>query len=396
MNNRIFRGMRNVLLSGIFVLSISQCARQGDQHFTDNAVAEKFYQQGTTFMQQGFYKEAIPPLTEAIKNDQHFVAAFINRALSYNKLKDYTAGLQDAESALRWNSESSYAWFHKAEAERGLGKYMDAANDYQSAAKYESESSYRYNELAAQCYESAGKIDKAKEIRDNLSKATDADSLVGRGIFKYQKAQYSDAIKDFTAAIAQDPNLLPAYYHRGLCEATLDQYKDALVDYDKVIQLDSNYEQGYYLRGWDKFFLGDFVGSEKDFRQHVTINDMGEGHSPYSVIMCTLAYRKTNPSNPGDYMLKWWQPYEYAKWPQPVLKFLRHEISAADLLSAADTNDRMTEAKAYIGVQDSIEGKTNEAIENLNWVQQNGNRSFSEYQLALSELARLAKSGAHP
>ncbi len=392
MNSTMFMAARNVLLSTALVLSLSQCAQ--DQRFTDNPVAEKFYQKGTTLMQQGFYQEAIAPLTDAIKDDPHFVAAFINRSLSRIKLKDYKGGLEDAESALRWNPESSYAYFHKAEAERGLGKFIDAANDYQSAAKFEPEAGYRYNELAAACFERAGQGDKAKEIRESLSKGTDVDSLVGRGLAAYRQARYSDAIKDFTAAIAQDRNLLQAYYNRGLCEATMDEYKEALADYDKVLSLDSNYEQGYYLRGWDKFFLGDFVGSEEDFRHHVSINDVGEAHSPYSVIMCALNDRKTNRLSGADDILKWWQQYSYDKWPNPVLKFLRHEISAADVLAAANTNDLMTEAKAYIGLQYSTEGKKNEAIDNLNWVLQNGNRTFSEYQLPFSELRRLTKSGS--
>jgi hypothetical protein len=78
-----------------------------------------------------------------------------------------------------------------------------------------------------------------------------------------------------------------------------------------------------------------------------------------------------------------------------VLQFLRHEVSTADVLSAAKTKDLMTEAKAYVGLEYSIEGKTKQAIDNRNWVKLNGNRSFSEYQLALSELGKLANSKAH-
>src|SRR5580658_3923930 len=96
MNKGIFSAAISVLsLTGV-LLSLSQCEASG--RFTDNPTAEKFYQKGTTFMQQGFYDQAMPPLTEAIKNDEHFVAAFINRSLCRNKLKDYKGALQDAQS----------------------------------------------------------------------------------------------------------------------------------------------------------------------------------------------------------------------------------------------------------------------------------------------------------
>ncbi len=394
MNKKALSGALSILSLVCIVISLARCGfgENSSEHFTDNSTAEKFYKKGTTLMQQGFYQDAIPPLTEAIKNDEHFVAAFINRSLCWNKIQDFKKALQDAESALRGNSESSYAWFHKAEAEKGLHKYTDAAQDYQTAAKYEPEAGYRYNQLAVACLESAGQTAKAKELQANIDKATDEYSLIGRGLAKYKNGQYIEAVKEFTAAIAKDPRAEQAYYNRGLCQATLGRYKEALEDYNQVLKLDSSDAQAYYLRGWDKFFMGDFAGAAEDFVKHVGMNDVGESHSPYSVIACVLAYRKMNHEAGADYMLKWWQPYEYDKWPRPVLKFLRHENTVNDVLAAANTNDLMTEAKTYIGMQYSVEGKINEAKEYLHWVEVYGNRSFSEYQLALSELARIAKA----
>ncbi len=389
-NKTILSAGVNILSLTCLLLSLSQCG--ASERFSDNPTAEKFYQKGTTFLQQGFYDRAIPPLTEAIQNDEHFVAAFINRSLCRNKLKDYKEALQDAQSALRWNPESSYAWFQKGQAEQGLHEYIDAAKDYRNAAQYEPEAAYRYNELAAICFESAGQKGKAKELRANQEAASDINSLISRGLFKYEKGLYSEAINDFTAAIAQDSKSLQAYYNRGLCEATLGQYQLALADYGQALKLDPEYGQAYYLRGWDKFYLGDYNGSAEDFRKHVGMNDMGEAHSPYSVILSSFAYRRANRPDAAEYMLKWWKEYEYEKWPVQVIRFLRHENTVADVLSAANNNDLMTEAKAYIGMEYSLEGKINEAEENLKWVEVNGNRRFSEYQLALSELAKLAKS----
>jgi tetratricopeptide (TPR) repeat protein len=375
-----------ILFAGALVM-LCGCAQT--DHFSDDPTAEKFYKQGTTLMQQGYYDKAIPPLNEAIEHDQHFVAAFINRAKCKNEIRDYQGALEDGESAVKWNPESSYAFFQKAKAEEGLQKFVDAANDYQSAAKCEPEGAYCYSDSAAKCYELSGQPEKARELRAKLSEASDATTLLSRGLLELRKQELSEAKKDFTAAITQDPAMMDAYYNRAQCESLLGEHTKALDDLNKVIEGRPDVAQAYYTRGWVKMDLADYDGAAEDFKHHVTINDVGEAHSPYSVMLCALAYRKAQNPRAGDYMLGWWQPNETKMWPYPVLRFLRGEITGKDLLSAADTNDRMTEAKTYLGMQQSIEGKTKEAVENLSWVRGNGNRSFSEYQLALSELGRM-------
>jgi len=59
------------------------------------------------------------------------------------------------------------------------------------------------------------------------------------------------------------------------------------------------------------------------------------------------------------------------------------------LRRAADNNDRMTEARAYIGMNLLLEGKQQEAVEHFRWVQASGRKTYLQYRLALAELKRL-------
>ena len=79
-------------------------------------------------------------------------------------------------------------------------------------------------------------------------------------------------------------------------------------------------------------------------------------------------------------------------WPYPIVAYLRKEISKEALLSAATDNDKMTEARAYMGMALSATGERQEALKHLQWVKDNGNKSFVEFPAALTELRRLEQS----
>lgn len=77
-------------------------------------------------------------------------------------------------------------------------------------------------------------------------------------------------------------------------------------------------------------------------------------------------------------------------WPYPIIRYLRGEIPQTTLINSATDNDKMTEARAYIGMQLSLAEQSSEALNHFRWVTENGNRDFTEYTLALSESKYIA------
>ena len=64
-----------------------------------------------------------------------------------------------------------------------------------------------------------------------------AEFLLNRGNEKYSKGDFTDAIQDFSEAMALDPKVAPAYYNRGLAYHNLGQHDKAMKDYDQAIAL---------------------------------------------------------------------------------------------------------------------------------------------------------------
>jgi hypothetical protein len=73
-------------------------------------------------------------------------------------------------------------------------------------------------------------------------------------------------------------------------------------------------------------------------------------------------------------------------WVCQPMRYLSREQTAEEFIARATDNDKMTEAKTYVGVDLALEGKMTQALPYLEWVKANGNRGFYEYPLAVAWL----------
>ena len=68
-------------------------------------------------------------------------------------------------------------------------------------------------------------------------------------------------------------------------------------------------------------------------------------------------------------------------WPYPVVRILRGENNEKALLAAATDNDKMTEVRCYIGLDEALKNHLATASEHLLWVKKHGNPRFSEHAM---------------
>lgn len=356
--------------------------------YTDNREAEKFYEKGCHLMEAGHYQDAIPPYIEAVKRDKNFVAAYINLALCYNHVNQPRQAIEAATNALKGNNESSYAYINRSIAYQTLGQWDKALLDVNQAIRYENDAA-RYYIRRAKIYEKLGQFDKAKADRDHIIHlpAKTADDYYERSCAFYEIGNFVKALIDCTSAIKQkgsDPQL---YYQRGLTEATLGNYNKAIADYNRAILLNDKYAQAYYLRGASYLFSNQNDKAILDFKKHIQLTNWQEAHGPYSVMFLAIAYKRLNKDAEAQKILFEGKQHASANdWPAPVIAYLNKQISANELLAKANNKDLLTEAHAYIGADLAAAKKMKAAQEHLSWVKQNGNKSFSEYQLASSIL----------
>jgi tetratricopeptide (TPR) repeat protein len=87
-----------------------------------------------------------------------------------------------------------------------------------------------------------------------------ANTYLNRGIAYNAKLKFDEAIRDFNAVLALDPEIADAYTNRGLARQQKGATDPALADFSKAIELDPNAFYAFYNRGliylakreWDK------------------------------------------------------------------------------------------------------------------------------------------------
>ncbi len=92
-------------------------------------------------------------------------------------------------------------------------------------------------------------------ISTSWSYAQTADELLRVGIEKYNKAEYIDAITNFTKSIELDSNNSVTYYYRGLSKFFQKDYLWSIEDLSTSIVLDSNNYEAFNYRGLAKYEL---------------------------------------------------------------------------------------------------------------------------------------------
>ncbi|MGE0822019.1 MAG: tetratricopeptide repeat protein [Candidatus Binatia bacterium] len=226
-------------------------------------------------------------------------------------------------------------------------------------------------------------FDKALRLNPRYTEAYNA-----RGIAYHELAQYDRAIKDYDEALALNPQYSEAYFNRGNAYNDMRQYEQAIKDYDEVIRLDQNHVGAYYNRALAHMTLQQGEAAV-DARAYLNLRGWQEeeGRSQYMVIFAYFGDRWAKRDNEAKQILEEAaSKCNQAVWPYPVIRYLRREVSAEDLLAAATDSDKKTEARTYLGLDLMLAGKQEEGRRHLQWVKDNGRKAFAEYAFALAAL----------
>jgi lipoprotein NlpI len=109
------------------------------------------------------------------------------------------------------------------------------------------------------------------------------------------------------------------------------------------------------------------------------------------VIFGSISYRRAGKPTEAKEMLELAAKRSNTNsWPYRVISYLRGELTPDTLASlAAGSNDRLTEAHGYIGLDLLLKDQKDAAVTHLKWVKEHGNPNFVEYIFSTIELNRL-------
>ena len=223
---------------------------------------------------------------------------------------------------------------------------------------------------------------KAASPRTVASLRAEADALMERG-------RYDDAAERLARAATAASPFPAALYELGRAHMARAAWPEATSTFARLRGLDPR--PGWDLnRAFDAYRLGYGVYVAGAARAYIARAGWADGASPYAAFAAFLALVRHQRGEQASVLLR-----DLAvavsgdEWPVPVVRFFQNQLPARDLISRADSDRERTEARAYVGLLASAEGRRDEALGHLQWVQAEGDRTMVEYRWAVAELGRL-------
>lgn len=301
-------------------------------------------------------------------------------------------------------------------------KQLEFDKEMQTAVLSEAEVKYYQANLLLRLHEfdeAEGYLQKSIELDPKL-----AAPQVSMGILRFQQGRRSEAVPFFERALKEDPqNYLAHIYYalalsaEGKTEKAIKSYKEAirlkpdslkaytqlaalysslwreeeaLAAYNQASRVDLYESSVYRSRAYILLRLGRGQLAAVNARSYVNLEGWHDISAPYMSLAAYFGYRQAKQDADAAKMLDdALAKYDAEDWPYAVFKYLHRDITAQQLMELANDKGKLTEAHTYIGLDMSLAGRRDEALEHLRWVKENGLRNYVEYPLAVRELVRL-------
>jgi tetratricopeptide (TPR) repeat protein len=182
----------------------------------DMPTAFKNLDEGVALLESGDLEAAVARFDTAIELKPDFSEAYLRRGVAYARMEDFDAALKDLNETIRLDPENFEAHFYRFVSHFRLGHYTAALQD--CTVVYLS-GFYGNIGFSEKCYSFLG----ALTIRDS-------DGT--------REPSPDDLLKDFDAAIQDDPDLAVAYLFRSFAHLNIDDMASAAQDMQDALRLD--------------------------------------------------------------------------------------------------------------------------------------------------------------
>lgn len=302
------------------------------------------------------------------------------------------------KSELDFTRETTLRTLSDAEAKVVLGDLLLMQRRYPEAQAHFAEALQRDPNLASAHY-SMGRLhllqDKDSEAQKCFENAVSKNPQSHMAHFQLarlllQTGKPEPALAAFHKALEINPNVPNLQYSFGLFQKALGNEEKAIEAFKKSLSLAPlNFLP---LRVLSNLHLQRAEGNLAAIYGATYVQRQGwdDESAPYMALTAHFGYRQVQRMVPAANILnEALTNLKPGDWPVPVFKYLKKEITAAELLKQAKDNDQLTEAHAYVGLDLSLNGETAVAVEHLEWVRDHGTKTFVEYEFAVAELKRL-------
>lgn len=357
--------------------------------------ATQFVAEGNRYSSERQYDKAVDSFRQAIRLDPDLAAAYHGLGLVYVNMGRASDALEPMKAAVRLDPDNSVAHLNLAITLEHLRRFDEALTELNEAKRLNPKDARNYHELGNLMNNFLGRPDDALaaylEARRLDPHIPAVQHNIGLTLMKLGRA--GEAIEPLQAALRLDPHYRNARYLLSDAYGILGRYEEAAQSWGKFLELVPNAAEALTKRSWSYFYQGGH-GREAaaDARQYLDVHGWRTPISTYVAIMAHLGYGEAGMEQEAQAVLEEATAKANAgAWPYQIVRYLKDELAAEELLQAATDNDKKTEAHAYMGLALRLKGESERARQHFEWVREYGNKRFYEYPLALTELKRLGR-----
>lgn len=358
----IHTGPRRAFVLAFLWLAVTATASAQNAGGQAAPAALSLSEEGTAHAKQRRYDQAILAFQRAIAVDPKFAHAHYGLGTTYLNLGKPAEALEPLRTAVRLDPSLP-------------GAQMNLGMTLASMRRHD---------------ESMVHFDAARRLRPDDPAVHDSIGFALHNNGRIEE-RFDEAIEPLETAARLDPRYDNARYHLSNAYNRVGRFEDAVQSFTTLLALRPDLPEGLQHRAWNALYAGGrgamVAADATRFLERV---EWKHATAPFMAVVASIGHRQSGDGEAAEAILDEALRRGRAEvWPSPVIRYLRGQQTAEQLLADADTNDRRTEARAYLGLDLILRGRVDEARGHFEWVREFGNRRFLEYTLAVAELNRL-------
>jgi len=270
-----------------------------------------------------------------------------------------------------------------------------------------------------------GATDEAeKELRAALTMNPDhVDARVALAGVRLTQGRPDDAIASLSEVTRAAPTHLAAQYYLGVALAQSWRHAEAAAAFDRSLKLNPEHTFSWASLSTSALAMNRDVHANAAFQQvlqrdsnpafylahaqmalRVGRNDaaaaaarsyigrvgLSNETAQYASFLAAIASWRAGQAGDADDILSEARSVIPVKsWTSAVVQFLQGQLDPERFLAMAGDIGQRTEAHTYVGFKSDLAGRTEEALTHFRWVIDHGAHTYSEYNLARNEIARM-------
>jgi tetratricopeptide (TPR) repeat protein len=353
--------------------------------------ANEYLKEGTEYLSARRYDKAIDSLKQALALNPNLAPAYLNLGSAYMQLGSYPDAAESIRRAIAINPKDAESRFELGNVYIAMRRPVEAAESFKEALRINPSFANAQMGLG-NVYLNVGQMEQA--VTAYLEALRLNPGLVGAhhnlGIAYMRLGRTDAALESLKTAVRLNPNDAPALAMIGEVYHRTGRYSDEIQAFEMLSRIAPLQAGTLQTRAYANLYLANPEAAASDAQAALKMKGWRDRSSAYLALIQYFGWREAKrDEDAGKILDEAMSQLDPHSWPYPVMRYLRREITAVDLLNTSMNNDEMTEIRAYLGMDLLLTGKSQEALDNFKWVKEYGNRNFVEYPLAVSEMARL-------